>query len=73
VGEARHQLIRAYNTDGDSGAAAAGKAEAARRAYQLYPLCERTNRAEDTRAYTEVLTGWSAIFGERTRRPEGGR
>ena len=67
VWEALHQLIRAYNTDGDCGAAkvlagVAGKAEAARQlAYRLYTLCERAGRAEDARAYNEVVTGWSGI------------
>ena len=67
VWEALHQIIRAYNTDGDSGAAkvlagVAGKAEAARQlAYRLYTLCERAGRAEDARAYNEVVTGWSGI------------
>lgn len=67
VWEALHQLIRAYNTDGDGGAAkvlagVASKAEAARQlAYRLYTLCERAGRAEDARAYNEVVTGWSGI------------
>ncbi len=67
VWEALHQLIRAYNTEGDSGAAkvlagAASKAEAARQlAYRLYTLCERAGLAEDARAYNEVVTGWSGI------------
>lgn len=67
VWEALHQLIRAYNTDGDSGAAkvlagVVSKAEAARQlAYRLYTLCERAGRAEDARAYNEVVTGWSGI------------
>ena len=67
VWEALHQLIRAYNTDGDTGAAhvlaaVAGKAEAARQlAYRLYTLCERAGRAEDARAYNEVVTGWTGI------------
>jgi putative DNA methylase len=67
VWEALHQLIRAYNTDGDSGAAkvlagVAAKAEASRQlAYRLYTLCERAARAEDARAYNEVVTGWSGI------------
>jgi putative DNA methylase len=67
VWEALHQLIRAYNTEGDSGAAkvlagVAGKAEAARQlAYRLYTLCERAGRAEDARSYNEVVTGWSGI------------
>ncbi len=67
VWEALHQLIRAYSTEGDSGAAkvlagVANKAEAARQlAYRLYTLCERAGRAEDARAYNEVVTGWSGI------------
>jgi putative DNA methylase len=67
VWEALHQLIRAFNTEGDSGAAkvlagAANKSEAARQlAYRLYTLCERSGQAEDARAYNEVVTGWSDI------------
>lgn len=67
VWEALHQLIRSYNAEGDSGAAkvlagVAGKAEAARQlAYRLYTLSERAGRAEDARAYNEVVTGWSGI------------
>ncbi|HQR42217.1 MAG TPA: hypothetical protein PLX97_06020, partial [Gemmatales bacterium] len=67
IWEALHQLIRAYNTHGDSGAATVlagitSQAEAARQlAYRLYTLCERRNWAEDARAYNEVVTGWSNI------------
>jgi putative DNA methylase len=67
VWEALHQLIRAYNTDGDSGAGqifkgVEAKAEAARQlAYRLYTLCERRGWPEDARAYNEVVTGWSGI------------
>ena len=67
VWEVLHQLIRAHNAEGDAGAArvlagVAAKAEAARQlAYRLYTLCERANRAEDARAYNEVVTGWSGI------------
>ena len=67
IWEALHQLIRTYNTDGDSGAARVlkgveAKAEAARQlAYRLYTLCERRGWAEDARAYNEVVTGWSGI------------
>jgi putative DNA methylase len=67
VWEALHQLIRAYNAEGDGGAAkvlagVANKAEAARQlAYRLYTLSERAGRAEDARAYNEVVTGWSGI------------
>jgi putative DNA methylase len=67
IWEALHQVIRAYNTEGDSGAALVlkgveAKAEAARQlAYRLYTLCERRGWAEDARAYNEVVTGWSGI------------
>jgi putative DNA methylase len=67
VWEALHQLIRAYSSKGDAGAAkvlkaVAGKAEAARQlAYRLYTLCERKGWAEDARAYNEVVTGWTGI------------
>jgi putative DNA methylase len=67
VWEALHQLIRAYNSDDDRGAAkvlagVAAKAEAARQlAYRLYTLFERAGRAEDARAYNEVVTGWSGV------------
>jgi putative DNA methylase len=67
VWEALHQLIRAYNTMGDAGAAkvlaqTASKAEAMRQlAYRLYTLCERKSWADDARAYNEVVTGWTGI------------
>lgn len=67
VWEALHQLIRAYQTAGDSGAskvlaAVASKAETSRQlAYRLYTLCERKGWADDARAYNEVVTGWSSI------------
>lgn len=67
VWEALHQLIRAYQTEGDAGAskvlaAVASKAESSRQlAYRLYTLCERKGWAEDARAYNEVVTGWSSI------------
>jgi putative DNA methylase len=75
VWEALHQLIRAFNTGGDSGAAKVlagtlAKAEAARQlAYRLYTLCERRNWAEDARAYNEVVTGWSGIETAASRMP----
>jgi putative DNA methylase len=67
VWEALHQLIRAYNSDGDSGAARvlsaiSSRAESSRQlAYRLYTLCERSGLAEDARAYNEVVTGWTGI------------
>jgi len=75
VWEALHQLIRAYNTKGDTGAAkvlaqTASKAEAMRQlAYRLYTLCERKGRAEDARAYNEVVTGWSGIESAASKEP----
>lgn len=62
-----HQLILAYQKEGDAGAAriyaqTAAKTEAARQlAYRLYTLSERRNRAEEARAYNDVVTGWSGI------------
>ncbi len=75
VWEALHQLIRAHNAEGDTGAArvlagVAGKAEAARQlAYRLYTLSERAGRAEDARAYNEVVTGWSGIESAAVKLP----
>ena len=69
IWEALHQLIRAYKTKGESGAAqvlaqTASKAEAIRQlAYRLYTLCERKGQPDEARAYNEVVTGWSAIEG----------
>jgi putative DNA methylase len=67
IWEVLHQMIRVFNTDGETGAAAVfaavqSKAEAARQlAYRLYTLCERKGWAEDARAYNEVVTSWSGI------------
>ena len=67
VWEVLHQMIRALKQGGESAAGkvlegVASKAEAARQlAYRLYTLCERTGRAEDARAYNEIITSWSAI------------
>jgi putative DNA methylase len=75
VWEALHHLIRSHTAEGDAGAArvlagVAGKAEAARQlAYRLYTLCERANRAEDARAYNEVVTGWSGIENAAAKLP----
>lgn len=75
IWEVLHQLIRVFNTDGETGAAAVfaavqSKAEAARQlAYRLYTLCERKNWAEDARAYNEVVTSWSGIESAAARAP----
>ncbi len=67
IWEALHHLIRVFKTEGESGAgnilaAFTLKAEASRQlAYRLYTLCERAGRAEDARAYNEIVTSWSAI------------
>jgi len=68
VWEALHHLIRALkSSDGEGGAGAllvalGGKAEAVRQlAYRLYTLCERKGRAEDARAYNELITSWTGI------------
>lgn len=67
VWEALHQLIRALKQGGESAsgallAALGGKAEAVRQlAYRLYTLCERLGKAEDARAYNELITSWTSI------------
>jgi putative DNA methylase len=75
VWEVLHQLIRVFNNDGETGAAAVfaavqSKAEAARQlAYRLYTLCERKNWAEDARAYNELVTSWSGIETAASKEP----
>jgi putative DNA methylase len=67
IWEALHQLIRALKQGGESAsgellAAVAGKAEAVRQlAYRLYTVCERLGKAEDARAYNELITSWTGI------------
>ncbi|MCX7164774.1 MAG: DUF1156 domain-containing protein [Rhodocyclales bacterium] len=67
VWEALHQLIRALKQGGDSASGAllaslGGKAEAIRQlAYRLYTLCERLGKAEDARAYNDLITSWTGI------------
>jgi len=67
IWEALHHLIRALKNGGESAsgallAALGGKAEAVRQlAYRLYTLCEREGRAEDARAYNELITSWTGI------------
>ena len=67
VWEGLHQLVRVFKTDGESAAgkvlsAVAAKAEPIRQlAYRLYTLCERAGRAEDARAYNELITSWAPI------------
>ena len=67
VWEALHQLIRALNQDGESGAGALvarmpARVEPVRAlAYRLYTLCERKGWAEEARAYNELVAAWSSI------------
>lgn len=65
--EALHQLIQALRTGGERAAsrllhAVPTYAEPIRQlAYRLYTHCERAGRAEDARAYNELITAWSSI------------
>ena len=67
IWEVLHQLVRVFNETGETGAggvfaAVQSKVEAARQlAYRLYTLSERAGRAEDARAYNELITSWSGI------------
>ena len=67
VWESLHHLIRALQSGGESASGALlakmpTRVEAIRQlAYRLYTLCERTKRAEDARAYNELITSWSAV------------
>jgi putative DNA methylase len=75
VWEILHQLIRIFNSFGESEAGAMlsfvqGKAEATRQlAYRLYTLTERAGWAEDARANNEIITSWNAIEAAATRVP----
>ena len=76
VWEALHQLIRALKQGGESAsgallAALGGKAEAVRQlAYRLYTLCERLGKAEDARAYNELITSWTGIESAASAAPK---
>jgi putative DNA methylase len=75
VWELLHQLIRAFRTEGETGAgkvlaASQDRAESTRLlAYRLNTLCERAGWAEDARAYNEIVTSWSAIETASTAAP----
>jgi adenine-specific DNA methylase len=75
VWEVLHQLISVFNRTGETGAggvfaAVQSKVETARQlAYRLYTLCERAGRAEDARAYNELITSWSAIESAAAKEP----
>ena len=76
IWEALHQLIRALKQGGDtaSGELLAGlgdKAEAIRQlAYRLYTLSERLGKAEDARAYNDLITSWTGIEAAANRVPK---
>jgi putative DNA methylase len=67
VWEALHHLIRALQSSGESAsgtllAKMPARTEAIRQlAYRLYTLCERQGRAEEARAYNELIISWEAI------------
>lgn len=66
VWEALHHMCRALgDSEGEAGALLArmpNKQDAIRQlAYRLYTLCERKGRAEQARAYNELITSWPAI------------
>ena len=75
VWEVLHQLVRVFSTIGETGAgsvfaAVQSKAEPARQlAYRLYTLCERAGRAEDARAYNELITSWPGIESAAAKEP----
>jgi putative DNA methylase len=69
IWEACHQMCRALDeSEGSAGALLARmpeKQDAIRQlAYRLYTLCERQGRAEEARAYNELITSWPAIVEE---------
>ena len=65
--EALHHLIRALQSGGESASGALlakmpARTEAIRQlAYRLYTVCESQGRAEEARAYNELITSWEAI------------
>ncbi|WP_140628350.1 DUF1156 domain-containing protein [Methylibium rhizosphaerae] len=67
IWEALHQLIGALAKGGESAAGALlarmpARAEPIRAlAYRLYTLCERQGKAEDARAYNELIGSWAGI------------
>ncbi|MEA3412890.1 MAG: DUF1156 domain-containing protein [Pseudomonadota bacterium] len=68
VWEAAHHLVRALKKSGSVTQAGALLARMPERgepvralAYHLYTLCENRNRAEDARAYNELVTAWHEI------------
>lgn len=77
VWEACHQMCRALGeSESAAGALLArmpAKQDAIRQlAYRLYTLCERSKRAEEARAYNELVTSWPAIIEESRKLPARG-
>jgi putative DNA methylase len=69
IWEACHQMCRALEeSEGNAGALLARMPERQdsirQLAYRLYTLCERQGRAEEARAYNELITSWPAIVEE---------
>ena len=62
-----HQLIRVFESGGESAAASlvsklGSKAETARElCYRLYTLCERKKRAVEAMAYNSLVQSWPEI------------
>jgi putative DNA methylase len=77
VWEALHQLVRVFKAGGESAAgkllaSIASQAEPIRQlAYRLYTLCERAGRADDARAYNELITSWAPIEAAAASRATG--
>ena len=67
--------VLVFNMTGEIGAgsvfaAVQSKVEGARQlAYRLYTLCERAGRAEDARAYNELITSWTGIETAAVKEP----
>lgn len=78
VWEALHHLIRVFRKEGQDGAgrllSRLGTMQDGIRklAYLLYGQCERTKRAEEARAYNEVMAAWEGIRVVADRAPKTG-
>lgn len=79
IWEALHHFVRALRDEGESGvgkllADLKPQSEAIRQlAYRLYTICERKGRADDARAYNELVTSWSAVESAAGAFPESGK
>jgi putative DNA methylase len=76
VWEALHQLVRAFRTSGEHGAAKllgplAGRSEAIRQlGYRLYTLCERRGMADEARGYNELVAAWAQVEAAAEKLPK---